>query len=98
MLEVLVRPYRESEMEQVDAFYALFSTYPNLEWIAATLDIADHAARLRAEHNLKTPDAIQAATALASGATGLVSNDPAFSRVKQVEVLIFDDLLKGAGR
>lgn len=94
MLELLVRPYREKDQDGVDSFYALLSTYPNLSWVATTLDIADQAANLRAEHNLKTPDAIQAATALISVATGLISNDPAFRRVKPLDVLIFDDVLK----
>ncbi|MBI4471237.1 MAG: PIN domain-containing protein, partial [Acidobacteria bacterium] len=90
---LLVHPYREENQEAVDAFYALLSTYPNLRWVATSLDIADQAAKLRADHNLKTPDAIQAATALLSEATGLVSNDPAFLRVKQLEVLILDHVL-----
>jgi predicted nucleic acid-binding protein len=96
MLELLVHPYRAEDQDGVDAFYALLSTYPNLSWVATSLDVADLAAKLRAEHNLKTPDAIQAATALLSQATGLVSNDPAFARVKQLDVLILDDLLKAA--
>lgn len=93
MLELLVHPYREEDQGGVDAFYALLSTYPNLNWVATSLDIADQAAKLKAEHNLKTPDAIQAATAVLSQATGLISNDPAFLRVKQLEVLILDNVL-----
>ena len=45
MTELLVRPYRDSAQHRVDAFYALLSTYPNLEWIAPDLEIADRAAR-----------------------------------------------------
>ena len=93
MLELLVHPYRKGDQERIDAFYALLSTYPHLEWIATTLDVADFAARLRAQYNLKTPDAIQAATALSSKATGLISNDPAFRRVAELETIILDDLL-----
>jgi len=93
MLELLVHPYREEDQDGVDAFYGLLSTFPNLNWVGTSLDIADQAARLRAEHNLKTPDAIQAATALLSQATGLISNDPAFLRLKQLEVLILDNVL-----
>jgi predicted nucleic acid-binding protein len=93
MLELLVHPYREEDQDGVDAYFALLSTYPNLNWIATSLDIADHAAKLRAEHNLKTPDAIQVATALSSQATGLISNDVAVLRVKQLEVLILDNCL-----
>jgi predicted nucleic acid-binding protein len=93
MLELLVQPYRLSDMDRVNKFYALLSTYPNLEWIAPTLGIADLAARLRAEHNLRTPDSLQVATALACQATGFISNDPVFQRVADLEVIILDNLL-----
>jgi len=93
MVELLVHPYREKDDDRVDGFYALLSTYPNLAWIPTTLEIADRAAKLRAQHRLKTPDAIQAATAVASQATGFVSNDPAFLRVGDLDVLVLDDLL-----
>ncbi len=93
MLELLVQPYRLSDVDRVNKFYALLSTYPNLEWIAPTLEIADLAARLRAEHNLRTPDALQVATAVACQATGFVSNDPVFQRVAGLEVVILDNLL-----
>jgi hypothetical protein len=52
MLELLVQPYRLSDIDRVNKFYALLSTYPHLEWIAPTLEIADRAARLRADHRL----------------------------------------------
>jgi predicted nucleic acid-binding protein len=37
--------------------------------------ISARAARIRADHGLRTPDAIHAATALNSGAAGMVTND-----------------------
>ena len=93
MMELLVQPYRLSDIDRVNKLYALLSTYPHLEWIEPTLEIADLAARLRAEYNLKTPDALQAATALACQATGFISNDAAFKRVGGLEVLILDEML-----
>ena len=93
MLELLVQPYRVAEIDRVNKFYALLSTYPHLEWVAPSLRIADLGAQLRAEHRLRTPDALQAATAMTRNATGFVSNDPAFRRVAELEVLILDDLL-----
>ena len=93
MLEVLVQPYRLSNIDRVNQFYALLSTYPNLDWIPPGLEIADRAAMLRAEFHLRTPDALQAATALVAKATGFVSNDPAFRDVPGLEALILDDLL-----
>ncbi len=48
MTELLIQPYRFSDEKQVDEFYGLLSTYPNLKWIPPTLEIADQAARIRA--------------------------------------------------
>ena len=90
MTELLVQPYRDSDEQRVDVFYSLLATYPNLSWIAPNLEIADVAARLRALHLLRTPDALHAATAEHSGATGLITNDAAFERVKTFETLVLD--------
>lgn len=94
LLEVLVQPYRMKKDDLVYKFYSLFSTYPNLTWVDMNLDVADIAARLRAEHRLKTPDSIQAASAIVSGATGFICNDKAFKKVKEFESLVLDDLVK----
>ncbi len=93
MAELLVQPYRMPDDEQVNEFYALLSSYPNLDWIAPDLSIADTAARIRATHRLRTPDALQAATAVRSEVTGLVTNDAVFERVKEFETLVLDHLL-----
>ena len=93
MTELLVQPYRVADQQQADEFYVLLSTYPNLEWIAPNLEIADRAAKLRALHGLRTPDALHAATAIHAGATGLVTNDPVFQRMKDFETLLLDKLL-----
>jgi len=93
MTELLVQPYRMSDFQQVNEFYALLSTYPNLDWVAPSLLVADTAARIRAAHRLRTPDALQAATAIQSQATGLVTNDAVFERVKEIETLVLEHLL-----
>jgi predicted nucleic acid-binding protein len=93
MTELLVPAYRSKNEGQVNDFYALFSRYPNLEWIPATLGIADTAAELKAIYNLRTPDALHAATAVHAKATGFVTNDPAFARVKQFETLVLDRIV-----
>jgi predicted nucleic acid-binding protein len=93
MTELLVQPYRDREEQRVDEFYAQLATYPNLEWIAPDLEVADIAARIRATDRLRTPDALQAATAIHARATGLVTNDPVFSRVEAFETLLLDQLL-----
>ncbi|MFZ3263719.1 MAG: PIN domain-containing protein [Terriglobales bacterium] len=93
MMELLVLPYREGDEQRANDFYGLLSTYPNLEWIAPNLEIADLAARIRALHRLQTPDALQAATAAYSQAAGLITNDPVFRRVEGFETLVLDQLV-----
>jgi predicted nucleic acid-binding protein len=93
MTELLVQPYRDSREQRVDEFYALPATYPNLDWIAPDLAVADTAARIRATHRLRTPDAVQAATAVHARATALITNDPVFTRVDALETMVLDHLL-----
>src|SRR5207248_176170 len=50
LTELLVQPYRARNQQQADEIYGLLSTFPNLAWIAPSLEIADTAARLRAAH------------------------------------------------
>jgi predicted nucleic acid-binding protein len=90
MTELLVPSYRDNNEQRVDAFYSLLSTYPNLRWIAPELETADLAARMRAMYRLRTPDALQAATALRAQATGFITNDPTFARIGEFETAILD--------
>lgn len=93
MLEVLVQPYRLKRDDLVLKFYALLTTYPHLTWIPMTLDISDRAAQLRAEYNLKTPDAIQLASAISSGAAVVICNDRGFRKITEIECLMIDDCI-----
>jgi predicted nucleic acid-binding protein len=93
MTELLAQPYRNSDERQIDEFYVLLSTFPNLDWIAPSLLIADTAARIRAMHRLRTLDALQAATAIHAEATGLVTNDALFKRVTDFDTLVLEHLL-----
>ena len=91
--ELLVKPYRESSQERINRFYALLTTFPNLDWIAPNLEIADITARIRAAYNLRIPDGLLAATAVKSQGTGLVTNDAVFQRVQAFETMVLDDLV-----
>lgn len=91
LTEILVQPYRLKKEDIVLKFYSLFTTYPHLKWMQLSLGISDLAAKLRAEHNLRTPDAIHMASALSEGATGFVCNDKGFRRVEEIECLMLDD-------
>jgi predicted nucleic acid-binding protein len=93
MTELLVPSYRDNDEAKVDAFYSLLSTYPNLNWVAPDLETADLAAKLRALYRLRTPDALQGATALRAQATAFITNDPVFARLREIGVLVLDQLV-----
>jgi len=93
LLELLVQPYREQKEELAQKIFALAGTYPKLEWVPVSMDLADRAAELRARYRLSTPDAIQLATAIGCGATRFYGNDRSLRRVKEIECFIVDDLI-----
>ncbi|HWR57545.1 MAG TPA: type II toxin-antitoxin system VapC family toxin [Thermodesulfovibrionales bacterium] len=93
LLEILVQPYRLKKEDLVLKFYSLLVTYPQLSWIDMTLAVADQAAGLRAKYGLRTPDAIQMASALSHGAGAFICNDRAFERIEGIECLIIDDYI-----
>jgi predicted nucleic acid-binding protein len=93
LLELLVQPYREQKEELAQKIFALTSTYPKIEWVPVTMNLADRAAELSAQYRLSTPDAIQLATAINHRASRFYGNDRSLRRVKEIECVIVDDLI-----
>ena len=93
MTELLVQPLREGNKSVADQYYSLLTRHPNLHWRVPVLPVATLAARYRAQHRLKTIDALIAATAVHASATGLITNDAALSRVEGLDVLVLETLL-----
>jgi predicted nucleic acid-binding protein len=81
---------RYKRAKLVEAYRELFMTY--LRVIALSSSIAEKAASLRAVHNIKTPDAIQIATALEQNADFFLTNDARLSRLSQPKILVLADL------
>lgn len=93
LLELLVQPYRDRKEELAQKIFALASSYPKLEWVPVTMNVADRAAELRGRYRLSTPDAIQVATAIDHKATRFYGNDRALRRVKELECVIVCDVI-----
>jgi predicted nucleic acid-binding protein len=63
-----------------------------VEWVTRLSAISDHAAQLRATHALRTPDALQIATALQAEATYFLTNDIRLPKIQGIEILMLDHL------
>ena len=90
--ECLTQPYRVKDFTLAAQYMALFRNFPHFSVVPVTDDIAERAAFLRASQNLKTPDALQLATALLSGANFFLTNDQRLSSIQDVPILILDRL------
>jgi len=93
LLELLVQPYRDHKDELAQKIYALTGTYPKIEWVPLSMNLADRAAELRARYRLSTPDAIQLATAIGHKAVRFYGNDRGLRRVKEIECILVEDLI-----
>jgi predicted nucleic acid-binding protein len=64
LTEVLVHPLRSGNIELAEQYRDIILEQENLITVPVSVEIAEIAAQLRARQNLRTPDAIQIATAM----------------------------------
>ncbi len=91
LMESLVVPLRNGNTILIDAYEQLLSSQVSLVPISQT--IVKSAAQLRATTNLRTPDAIHAATALDADCTLFLTNDSGFRNVPNLPVVILSEVL-----
>ena len=92
LLEVLVHPIKHGDEAIAQNYNDILLSSPNIATLPLTPVTAQVAAELRAEHGLKTPDAIHAATAIYEKADAFLTNDRDFSALDGIEVLKLRDL------
>ncbi|MBW4571577.1 MAG: PIN domain-containing protein [Tolypothrix carrinoi HA7290-LM1] len=90
--EVLVYPLRQGNITLAQQYRdILFNS--QVTTIEVVPNIAETAAQLRADYNLKTPDAIQMATAINEGASFFLTNDGRLPSLPGLSVLVLDQLI-----
>lgn len=82
--EIMVLPRKLGLEKQAYEYKLLIANFPNLSIPAINVTIADRAAIIRSAYGLKTPDALQLATALTYKATAFFTFDNDFKKVSQV--------------
>jgi predicted nucleic acid-binding protein len=93
MTELLVLPYRQGDERLANDLYALLSIYPNLNWIAPNLDIADLAARIRARYRPPNPRCSRSRDRRTFAGHRFDHHDALFERVEGFQTLVMDQLL-----
>lgn len=91
LLEVLVHPLRGNNTA-LAAEYRDILLNSKLITVEVSSTIAEQAARLRAAHNIRTPDAIQISAALNAGATHFFTNDIRLPKIPAIKILSLDTL------
>ncbi|QMS89528.1 PIN domain-containing protein [Nostoc edaphicum CCNP1411] len=91
--EVLVYPLRQGNTVLAQQYREILFNSQGLTAIEVFPDIAENAAQLRANYNLRTPDAIQMATAIRGGASFFLTNDARLPSLPALTVLVLDTLI-----
>lgn len=94
--EVLVQPYLRADSRLQEAYREFLLRSACFQTLPIDADVADSAANLRAQYHLRMPDALQLAVALHSGCEAFLTNDEDLRRVKDLRVVILEDLEIGS--
>ena len=87
LLETLVQPYRVGNAVLAERYEALLTRSRGLHLVEITRAVCRVAAQLRAAHALKTPDALQLATALITKCPVFLTNDRELAAVPGIRIL-----------
>ncbi len=85
--EVMVHPFKRNDAELIETYRDILQNAAHLRTVPLTADIAEIAARLRAAHKIRTPDAIQMATAVALRADPFLTHDDGLPALPRPTVL-----------
>jgi predicted nucleic acid-binding protein len=94
LLEVLVLPKRDGDLELAQRYRDFLLETDNVTTHLLTQSIAEEAARLRAFYTIRTPDSIQMATAIHASASLFLTNDVRLPSLPNLKVLTLKEIIK----
>lgn len=94
LIEVLVYPLARGEQDLAARYEQYLRFGPSLTLYALEPDLALRAAHLRARYQIRTPDAVQVAAAMAFGARIFLTNDDRLRQVTEIEVIVLERWLR----
>jgi predicted nucleic acid-binding protein len=92
LTETLVHPLRNGNKDLANRYRDILFRSNGLTTLPLSPDIAEEAAQLRALHNIRTPDAIQMATAIKGRASFFLTNDTCLPSSPRLQVLVLNNL------
>jgi predicted nucleic acid-binding protein len=92
LMEALVLPLRNANISLIQAYENLLIS-SEVQLVPISQSVLRQAASLRATTNLKTPDAIHAATALSLNCNQFITNDKGFRNVPGLPAIILSEVL-----
>ena len=93
LLETLIHPLRYQNQQLAQEYELILTQSRNLHLIELTIPLLRSAAQLRADSNMKTPDALQIAAALSMTCPVFVTNDRRLPEIEGIQVLQLEKLV-----
>lgn len=93
LMEALVLPLRNRNLDLIQAYERLLLA-SDIQAIPITQAVLKEAAHLRASTNLRTPDAIHAATAMIEKCSVFLTNDAGFRTISNLPVVLLNEILR----
>ena len=90
LIEALVIPYRADNREIAEKYERILTNGRGLTLVPIHLPLIHLAARIRATTSIRTPDALQLATAISTNCTAFLTNDVRLRTVGPLEVIRLD--------
>lgn len=94
LTEVLIHPLRQGNQDLAREYSRILLNATNVKTLSVSPLVAAEAARIRADSGIRTPDAIQLATAQQAKATFFLTNDEALAKIPGLQVVVLRGLLK----
>lgn len=93
LAELLVKPHRDQDVAQQARYKKAITNRQNFFIVPVLRDLLIDAAEVRANTQLKLPDAIHAATALRTDCTTFLSNDRQLKKLTTIPVVLLSEVI-----
>jgi predicted nucleic acid-binding protein len=90
LIETCVYPRRQGRQDLVEAYERALLHSQQVRMLPVGTALARRAVALRAQYNVRVPDALQVAAAMEAGATVFVTNDQALAKLQEIQVLLLE--------